>query len=641
MNCWRCGRALTEGLDRCSACGAKQERTVSTTDIGRELRKLYDSRGAKAVFSSADLIVNALNGLGEGAKKARGLFRMALDAGIGPLYLEELDTAKQYDGDFLYRVLQCLVHDAGMNDTAAVQLMTWLNEMIGWTQKKEMPTYKSTKIIGIDLGGSVARAALIEGGELVSIANQNGGFGQPSVVGLKDGILIAGEEALRQAVSRPEETASFFKTKMGTDAKIMLDGRRYQPQLLSALVLRKLRMDVSDYLGEDAVKAVVTVPNGYTRKQRQAVIDAGKMAGFTVQRVINNTSAVALDICRRTKDDATILICHMGSTSFDVSVLDIDGDIGLVDVIESEGNARLGGKDFTDYIVYWILDRFKKTKGIDLGKDPVQLARIWEAAETAKKDLTSHLSTQLVVPYVAMWEGEPLHLDETLTRAAFNEMTAILTKRAANLVQRVIHDAGVLAKEIQQVVFTGGGRMPALRDAVREIVGKGPRFLDMPDDCVAKGAAILGGILNGDCQSIGLCDVVMNSLGLETAGGVCTKLIRRGTTYPTRRYQTFSTSADDQITVDVHLLEGESERAADNETFGTFRITGIPPAKKGVPKIEVEFDIDASGAFHIAAKDTGMGKQLTLTSLDRTAADEDLIQKGAALVEETSKAWLE
>ena len=639
MNCWRCGRALADGLDKCSACGAKQERTVPTTDIGRELRRLYDSRGATAVFSSADPIVDALNGLGESAKKARGLFRMALDAGIGPLYLEELRTAKQYDVDFLCRVLHWLCYDVGMNDTAAVQLTSWLNEMIGWTQKKEMPTHKSTKIIGIDLGGSVARAALVEGGELVSIANQNGGYGQSSVVGLKDGILIAGEEALRQAVSRPEETATFFKTKMGTDAKIMLDGRRYQPQLLSALVLRKLRMDVSDYLGQDAVKAIVTVPNGYTRKQRQAVIDAGKMAGFTVQRVINNTSAVAMDLCRRMKDEANILICHMGSTSFDVSVLDIDA--GLVEVLGSRGDFGLGGKDFTDYIVYWVLNRFKKAEGIDLGKDPVQLARIWEAAETAKKGLTSHLSTQIFVPNVALRQGQPLHLDETLTRAQFDEMTAILTKRAGAVIQSVIHDAGVAGKDLKQVVFTGGSRMPAIQEAVRKIVGKGPRFTDAPDDCVAKGAAVVGGILCGAIESIVLLDVVTNSLGLETAGGVCTKLIRRGTTYPAREKQTFSTSADDQIAIDIHLLEGESDKAADNETFGTFRITGIPPTKKGVPKIEVEFEIDANGAFQMAAKDTGTGKQYALTSLDRTAADEDLIQKGAALVEETLKAWLE
>ena len=638
MKCWRCGQPLADGTDRCGACGAKQERTVPTTDVGQELRKLYDSLGAKEVFSSSDPVASVLDRFGEGARKVKGFFRMAMDAGVGSLYLEQLRTAKTYDGAFVNKVYQHL-SEAGMNDQAAYTVIVCFNEMIGWKEKKERPRWKTTKIIGIDLGGSTARAAVIEGGEPFMIPNQSGGYGVPSAAGIKDGILTAGEEALKQSVSRPNVTSLFFKAKMGTDATVTLDGKRYPPQLLSALVLRRIRMDASDYLGGDAVKAIVTVPNGYTNRQRQAVIDAGRMAGLTVVRVINNTSAVALDISRRVKDCPRMLICSLGSTSFDVSVMQIDD--GIVETIGSGGDFKLGGRDFTEAIVRWALNRFEKEEGIGLGNDPVMLVRIREAAETAKKELSASQSTQIFLPYAAMRDGKPVHLELTLTRAEFNELTASLREKATGLIRRVFHDAGIQAEDIKMAVFSGGGsRIPAIRDAVRQIVGKEVRFIDVPDDSAAKGAAVLGGMLCGEILTV-LLDVTTNSYGIETAGGVCTKLIERNTTYPVRRKQTFSTSADNQTTLDMRLLEGESEKAADNELFGTYQITGIPPAKKGVPMIEVTFDIEANGILSVTAKDTGTGKQYGMTSLDRSAAAEELIESGAKLVETIADHWME
>lgn len=640
MKCWRCGQILADGTDRCGACGAKQERTVPTTDVGQELRKLYDSLGAKEVFSSSDSVISVLDQFGEGAKKIKGFFRMAMDAGVGSLYLEQLRTAKSYDGAFVNKVYQYL-SDAGMNDQAAYTVIVCFNEMIGWIEKKERPTWKSNKIIGIDLGGSTARVAVIEGDEPFLIPNQNGGYGVPSAAGIKDGILTAGEEALKQSVSRPNETSLFFKTKMGTEETVILGGKRYSPQLLSALVLRRIRMDASDYLGEDVVEAIVTVPNGYTNKQRQAVIDAGRMAGLTIERLINNTSAVAVDICRRVKDDSLFLICSMGSTSFEASVVEIQEE-GIVEVIESGGTPKLGGRDFTESIVRWILNRFEKEEGLDLGKDPVMLARIREAAERAQRELSGNQSTQIFIPYVGMRGGKPIHLELTLTQAEFNEMTAPLREKAVGLIRSVIRDAGSYANRIQQVFYSGGAsRIPAIRDAVRQIVGREIRFTDLPDDTAAKGAAALGGGLKGRIESIILLDIITHSIGIETAGGTCTKLIRRNTTYPAGKKQTFSTSADNQTTLDMRLLEGESEKASDNEVFGIYRITGIPPAKRGVPMIEVTFDIDQRGTVSVTAKDTGTGKQYEMISLDRSAATEELIKSGAKLVEMIANQWME
>lgn len=642
MKCWRCGQQLTDDTIKCSACGASQERTVPQTDIGRMLRKLYDARGAQEVLSSSELIVHALGGLTEDMKKARNLFHMALDAGVGRLYLEQLRTAKYFDWSFGTRVSQFLNKDVGLNDMATMQLIIWFNEMIGWKEKKERPKYKSSKIIGIDLGGSTARAALIEGGELVVVPNQNGGYGLPSATGFRDGSLIVGEEAQKQAIARPAETSLLFKTKMGTDTNIFFGDRKFQPQFLSALVLRKLRMDASDYLGDDVVEAVITVPNSYTSRQRQAVIDAGRMAGLTVKRVINNTSAVALDICHRSEESEKVLVISMGSTSLDVSVMEITADIDYVEVLASGGDSKLGGKDFTDAIVYWILNRFLKEEGVELGKDPVTLARVQEAAETAKKDLSGNLSTQIFIPYIAMRDGKPLHLDYTLTRAEFNESTKILRERAGSLIQGVMNDAGVLAEGLKRVILTGGGsRIPAMRDTVRQVLKKEISLVDRSDDSPVKGAALLGGVLHGDIGSIVLLEVISHSFGIETAGNVCTKLIDRNTTYPAKRIQTFSTAADNQVSVDVHLLEGDSEKASENETVGKFRITDIPPAAKGVPQIEVTFDIDANGTIGVSAKDLGTGKECRLTSLDRTKASEDLIKSGANLIEKIADTWME
>lgn len=646
MKCWRCGQSMADSMETCGACGASQARTAVSTEVGRTLRALYDRFGAQEILTNSSYIFNGLGSAAEDAKKARGLFQLALDIGVGQLFLEQLRDKGYWDGDFVMRVYQRLVDDAGMNNDTSIQMISWFNEMIGWAAAEEKkPRYsarRSHKILGIDLGGSTARIAVIEGGRATPLPNTSGGSGRPCAAGFKDGRLIACEDALQQAIHSPENTSLSFKTQIATGRLISLGKHVFQPQLLSALILRRLREDAYEYLYEDPSSVVITVPNSYTSKQRQAVIDAGRMAGLTVERVINNTSAAALCIeCQDTKEAEGLkyLICNMGSTSFDVSVT-VGGD-GVVEVISSDGDALLGGNDFTDCIADWIVNQFRQEEKLDLSQDPTAMARVWEAAETAKKDLSVLMSVQISIPYAAMREGQPLCFDRMLTRAAFNEMTASLREKADNLIRSVLNGSGFSPKDIDRVVFVGGGsRMPAMQDTLRKIMGKSIWHVNNPEECTVCGAAIMGGILNGDVKDTILLDVTAHSLGIETAGGVCTTMIERNSTFPAGRKQSFSTSADNQTTLDIHLLEGEHEKAADNETIGRFQIRDIPIAFKGVPNIEVEFVVDANGIVSVYAEDVGRGKKRRLTPLDQTAAGEELIEKSAAMVEQAAESWI-
>ncbi len=642
MKCWRCGQPLTNGENTCRSCGTVQERIPVKTGIGRTLRTIYDLYGAKEVLTRSDYIVN---GLGSGTKEeneARRLFKLALDAGVGTLYLDRLQTKGYTDMDFKVGVFLYLAEDAGLRE-APTHLITWFDEMIGWKELEAEPkraSYKrSPRFLCIDLGGTTSRAAVMEGGRATLVPNPNGGFGRPCAVGVRNGRLLVCEQALRQAITHPDETVQFFKTQMGTETNIPLGAGEYSPQFLSALVIRKLRADAAAYLGEDPVRAIITVPTSYTNRQRQAAIAAGRMAGLTVERVISNTAAAAMHICARPLPVCYALICCMGSTSFDVSVVNMQGQ-DIVEVVTSGGSTRLGGRDFTDRIARWIRDSLKSDENFDLSGDPIVVARVWEAAETAKKELSGHMSTQVFIPSITFREGQPLHFDRTLTRAEFNEMTAPLREEAGELVQSALRDAEGLAGKIERLFFVGGGsRMPAMRDTVRQILGMDIDPVVQPDECVALGAAIQSGILTGDVTDELLLDATVHSVGIETPGDVFTEMIHRNSTIPIRAAQTFSTSADNQITIDIHVLEGESEKASTNETLGRYRITDIPPAAKGEARIDVSFLIDANGRIHISAKDTGTDTMRPVTTLNAGAISEEQIQKGAEMVEQIAAEW--
>ena len=493
-------------------------------------------------------------------------------------------------------------------------------------------------ILGIDLGGSTARIAVIRDGRPVVIPGRNGEKGCPAAVGFRDGRLIVGEEAQRQADTRPGDTALNFKARMGSGIEIPLGGKTYTPQLLSALVLKKLRMDAKAYLNEVPEDAIITIPNSYTYRQRQAVLEAGRMAGLKVNRLISNTAAASLGTGWYGENAGRVLLCSMGSVSFDVSVTEFTD--GVAEVLASGGSTTLGGNDFTECIARWILSRFRLDTGIDLKNDPVALARVYSAAETAKKQLSELTSAQITIPCAGIREGQPLHFDETLTRSEFEEMTLFLRERARGLILGVLYDAKLSPNDLQRVVFVGGGsRIPSMKNMVLQVTGREITKIARPEECAACGAAILGGVRHGDIRDVLLLDVTPFSLGIETAGGVFTKLIPRDTTIPIKKAQVFSTFEDNQVAVDVHVLEGEGVQAAENETIGSFRISGIPPAKRGVPLIEVTFDVDQNGVFSMHAKDVATGKEQRLEQLDRPAGTEERVQRGTALVNEAASRW--
>ena len=482
-----------------------------------------------------------------------------------------------------------------------------------------------SKVIGIDLGTTNSVVAVMEGGEPTVITNPEGSRLTPSVVGFtKDGQRLVGQMAKRQAISNPTRTISSIKRHMGEAGyRVEIDDKKYSPEEISAMILQKLKADAEKYLGETVTQAVITVPAYFSDSQRQATKDAGKIAGLDVLRIINEPTAASLAYGIDKTDDHTILVYDLGGGTFDVSILEL-GD-GVFEVKATNGDTHLGGDDFDKRIVDWMVDDFKAKNGIDLSTDKMALQRLREAAEKAKIELSSMVQTEINLPYITAGADGPKHLEMTLTRAKFEDMTADLVERTIGPTQRALSDAGLTADKIDKVILVGGSsRIPAVQEAIKRIMGKEPTRNVNPDECVAIGAAIQAGVLAGEVKDVLLLDVTPLSLGIETLGGVFTKIIDRNTTIPTSKKQVFSTATDNQPSVDIHVLQGEREMAADNKTLGRFELSGIPAAPRGVPKIEVAFDIDANGIVNVSAKDLGTGKEqkITITSSGTLSKDE-------------------
>ena len=467
------------------------------------------------------------------------------------------------------------------------------------------------KIIGIDLGTTNSCVAVMEGGKAVVIPNAEGARTTPSVVGFsKTGERLVGQTAKRQAIANPDRTISSIKRHMGTDYKVEIDGKKYTPQEISAMILQKLKTDAEAYLGQPVTEAVITVPAYFTDSQRQATKDAGQIAGLNVKRIINEPTAAALSYGIDKEEDQRVMVYDLGGGTFDVSIIEM-GD-GVQQVLATAGNNRLGGDDFDQRIIDWLVSEFKKTEGIDLSSDKMTVQRLKDAAEKAKIELSSTTTTNINIPFIAVdANGGPKHLDINLTVAKFNELTKDLVDATMGPVQQALSDSGLSPSELNKVLMVGGSsRIPAVQEAVRSKLGKEPFKGINPDECVALGAAYQGGVLGGDVKDgLLLLDVTPLSLGLETMGGVCTKIIERNTTIPTKKSQIFSTAADNQSAVDIVVLQGEREFARDNKQLGTFRLDGIAPAPRGIPQIEVTFDIDQNGIVHVTAKDLGTGKE--------------------------------
>ena len=494
-----------------------------------------------------------------------------------------------------------------------------------------------SKIIGIDLGTTNSCVSVMEGGEAVVIPNAEGARTTPSVVAFKNGERMVGQVAKRQAITNPDGTVSSIKRHMGESHKTTIDGKSYTPQEISAMILTKLKTDAESYLGEKVTDAVITVPAYFNDAQRQATKDAGSIAGLNVQRIINEPTAAALAYGVDKGEDQKIMVYDLGGGTFDVSIIEI-GD-GVTEVLSTAGDTHLGGDDFDKKIIDWLADEFKKENGVDLRNDKLALQRLKDVAEKAKCELSGVTQSAINLPFITSGANGPIHLDMTLTRAKFNELTADLVQKTVVTTRKALQDAGLSAGELSKVLLVGGSsRILAVQEAVKNLIGKEPSKGINPDECVAVGAAIQGGVLGGDVKGLLLLDVTPLSLGIETLGGVCTKIIDRNTTIPTKKSQVFSTAADNQPSVEINVLQGEREMANDNKSLGNFQLSGIPAARRGVPQIEVTFDIDANGIVNVSAKDLGTGTEQKITITASTNMSDADIEKAVKEAEQFAEA---
>ena len=496
-----------------------------------------------------------------------------------------------------------------------------------------------SKVIGIDLGTTNSCVAVLEGGEPTVIANAEGNRTTPSVVGFtKGGERLVGETAKRQAITNPERTISSIKRHMGSDYKVSIDGKEYTPQDISAMILSKLKADAESYLGEKVTEAVITVPAYFSDSQKQATKDAGRIAGLDVKRIINEPTAAALAYgLDKGESSQKILVYDLGGGTFDVSILEL-GD-GVFEVLSTNGDTKLGGDDFDNVLMNFMADQFAKENGVDLRNDRMAMQRLKEAAEKAKKELSSSQTTNVNLPFITVNANGPLHMNMDITRAKFDQLTAHLVQRTIEPMRKAMADAGVTNSDINKVILVGGStRIPAVQEAVKQITGKEPFKGINPDECVAVGASIQAGVLTGEVKDVLLLDVTPLSLSIETLGGVATRLIERNTTIPTKKSQIFSTAADNQSAVDIHVMQGERQMAADNITLGRFQLSGIPPAPRGIPQIEVTFDIDANGIVNVSAKDLGTGKEQRITITSSTKLSEDEIKQKVKEAEQYAEA---
>ncbi|MBR0441272.1 MAG: molecular chaperone DnaK [Firmicutes bacterium] len=496
-----------------------------------------------------------------------------------------------------------------------------------------------SKVIGIDLGTTNSCVAVLEGGEPTVIANAEGNRTTPSVVGFtKGGERLEGETAKRQAITNPERTISSIKRHMGSDYKVSIDGKEYTPQDISAMILSKLKADAESYLGEKVTEAVITVPAYFSDSQKQATKDAGRIAGLDVKRIINEPTAAALAYgLDKGESSQKILVYDLGGGTFDVSILEL-GD-GVFEVLSTNGDTKLGGDDFDNVLMNFMADQFAKENGVDLRSDRMAMQRLKEAAEKAKKELSSSQTTNVNLPFITVNANGPLHLNMDITRAKFDQLTAHLVQRTIEPMRKAMADAGVTNSDINKVILVGGStRIPAVQEAVKQVTGKEPFKGINPDECVAVGASIQAGVLTGEVKDVLLLDVTPLSLSIETLGGVATRLIERNTTIPTKKSQIFSTAADNQSAVDIHVMQGERQMAADNITLGRFQLSGIPPAPRGIPQIEVTFDIDANGIVNVSAKDLGTGKEQRITITSSSKLSEEEIKQKVAEAEQYAEA---
>ena len=496
-----------------------------------------------------------------------------------------------------------------------------------------------SKVIGIDLGTTNSCVAVLEGGEPTVIANAEGNRTTPSVVGFtKGGERLVGETAKRQAITNPERTISSIKRHMGSDYKVSIDGKEYTPQDISAMILSKLKADAESYLGEKVTEAVITVPAYFSDSQKQATKDAGRIAGLDVKRIINEPTAAALAYgLDKGESSQKILVYDLGGGTFDVSILEL-GD-GVFEVLSTNGDTKLGGDDFDNVLMNFMADQFAKENGVDLRNDRMAMQRLKEAAEKAKKELSSSQTTNVNLPFITVNANGPLHLNMDITRAKFDQLTAHLVQRTIEPMRKAMADAGVTNSDINKVILVGGStRIPAVQEAVKQVTGKEPFKGINPDECVAVGASIQAGVLTGEVKDVLLLDVTPLSLSIETLGGVATRLIERNTTIPTKKSQIFSTAADNQSAVDIHVMQGERQMAADNITLGRFQLSGIPPAPRGIPQIEVTFDIDANGIVNVSAKDLGTGKEQRITITSSSKLTEEEIKQKVAEAEQYAEA---